>query len=96
MKITIDFLCQQSESSQYEMISIVNVRKVRTETSLERMRGIEPPSQPWQGRIRATKLHPQFLEGLVGFEPTIRELQSHALPLGYRPKVFELPQKDNS
>ena len=70
--------------------------KVRTETSLERMRGIEPPSQPWQGRIRATKLHPQFLEGLVGFEPTIRELQSHALPLGYRPKVFELPQKDNS
>ena len=25
------------------------------------------------------------LEGLVGFEPTIRELQSHALPLGYRP-----------
>ncbi len=27
------------------------------------------------------------LEGLVGFEPTIRELQSHALPLGYRPKI---------
>ena len=26
-----------------------------------------------------------FMEGLVGFEPTIRELQSHALPLGYRP-----------
>ena len=25
------------------------------------------------------------MEGLVGFEPTIRELQSHALPLGYRP-----------
>ncbi len=28
------------------------------------------------------------MEGLVGFEPTIRELQSHALPLGYRPKSF--------
>ena len=28
-----------------------------------------------------------ILEGLVGFEPTIRELQSHALPLGYRPKI---------
>lgn len=27
---------------------------------LERMRGIEPPSQPWQGHIRATKLHPHF------------------------------------
>ena len=25
------------------------------------------------------------MEGLVGFEPTLRELQSHALPLGYRP-----------
>ena len=25
------------------------------------------------------------LEGLVGFEPTLRELQSRALPLGYRP-----------
>ena len=25
------------------------------------------------------------MEDLVGFEPTIRELQSHALPLGYRP-----------
>ena len=25
------------------------------------------------------------MEGLVGFEPTIGELQSHALPLGYRP-----------
>lgn len=25
------------------------------------MRGIEPPSQPWQGRIRATKLHPHFI-----------------------------------
>ncbi len=24
-----------------------------------------------------------FLEVPVGFEPTIRELQSHALPLGY-------------
>ncbi len=28
-----------------------------------------------------------ILEGLVGFEPTIRELQSHALPLGYRPRL---------
>ena len=29
-----------------------------------------------------------YMEGLVGFEPTIRELQSHALPLGYRPNCF--------
>ena len=28
------------------------------------------------------------MEGLVGFEPTIRELQSRALPLGYRPKKY--------
>ena len=28
------------------------------------------------------------MEGLVGFEPTIRELQSHALPLGYRPICY--------
>ena len=28
-----------------------------------------------------------FMEGLVGFEPTLRELQSHALPLGYRPNI---------
>lgn len=64
------------------MISIVNVRKVRTETSLEQVSGIEPPSQPWQGRVLADVLHLHNLEGLVGFEPTIRELQSHALPLG--------------
>ena len=28
------------------------------------------------------------MEGLVGFEPTLRELQSRALPLGYRPIIF--------
>lgn len=39
------------------MISIVNVRKVRTETSLEQMRRIELPSQPWQGRVLATEPH---------------------------------------
>ena len=27
-----------------------------------------------------------LMEDPVGFEPTIRELQSHALPLGYGPK----------
>ena len=31
--------------------------KVRTETSLEQVRRIELPSQPWQGRILATEPH---------------------------------------
>ena len=36
--------------------------------------------------IKFEKVRTDFpMEGLVGFEPTIRELQSHALPLGYRP-----------
>ena len=48
---------------------------------MERMREIESPSQPWQGRILTTKLHPQ-MEGPTGFEPVIRVLQTHALPLG--------------
>ena len=33
------------------------------------------------------------MEGLVGFEPTIRELQSHALPLGYRPILIYMQNK---
>ena len=48
---------------------------------MERMREIESPSQPWQGRILTTKLHPH-MEGPTGFEPVIRVLQTHALPLG--------------
>ena len=61
---------------------------------MERMREIESPSQPWQGRILTTKLHPH-MEGPTGFEPVIRVLQTHALPLGYRatkmtPTRFEL------
>ena len=35
------------------------------------------------------KLHLQ-LEGPVGFEPTIKELQSTALPLGYDPKTIHI------
>ena len=53
---------------------------------MEQARRIELPSQPWQGRIRATKLR-SHLEGPVGFEPTIKELQSTALPLGYDPRA---------
>ena len=50
---------------------------------MERMREIESPSQPWQGHILTTKLHPQKkMEGPTGFEPVIRVLQTHALPLG--------------
>ncbi len=30
---------------------------------MERMREIESPSQPWQGRIRTTKLHPHIYFG---------------------------------
>lgn len=30
-----------------------------------------------------------FLEALIGIEPTIRELQSLALPLGYRAYIIE-------
>ena len=56
---------------------------------MEQVSGIEPPSQPWQGRVLADVLHLHNLEGLVGFEPTIRELQSHALPLGYGAKKME-------
>ncbi len=36
--------------------------------------------------INVRKVRTDFpMEGPVGFEPTIRELQSHALPLGYEP-----------
>ena len=35
------------------------------------------------------------MEGLVGFEPTIGELQSHALPLGYRPITRKIITKKN-
>ena len=51
---------------------------------MERPGGIEPLSQPWQGRILTIKpwSHHQ-LEGPNGFEPMIRVLQTHALPLGY-------------
>ena len=58
---------------------------------MERTRGIEPPSQPWQGRILTIKPHSQ-LEGLDGFEPTIKVLQTHALPLGYNPMYLKLYQ----
>ena len=62
---------------------------------MEQMRRIELPSQPWQGRIRATKLHLQ-LEGPVGFEPTIKELQSTALPLGYDPHTIQKIKEINN
>ena len=52
---------------------------------MERTRGIEPPSQPWQGRILTIEPRSHKLEGLDGFEPTIKVLQTHALPLGYSP-----------
>ena len=43
------------------------------------------------------KVRTDFLmEDLVGFEPTIRELQSHALPLGYRSKAQSNYIKKNS
>ena len=42
---------------------------------------IEEQIEPWQGRVLAVVLHLR-LEGPTGFEPAIRELQSHALPLG--------------
>ena len=52
---------------------------------MERTRGIEPPSQPWQGRILTIEPRSQKkMEGPTGFEPVIRVLQTHALPLGYR------------
>lgn len=31
--------------------------KVRTDSSMEQVSGIEPPSQPWQGRILTAVLH---------------------------------------
>ena len=50
---------------------------------LERTRGIEPPSQPWQGRVLTIEPRSQIkMEGPNGFEPMIRVLQTHALPLG--------------
>ena len=49
---------------------------------MERTRGIEPPSQPWQGRILTIEPRSHKLEGPTGFEPVIRVLQTHALPLG--------------
>ena len=33
------------------MISIVNIRKVRTETSLEQATGIEPAPYAWEAQI---------------------------------------------
>ncbi len=56
-----EFGTQKNQSKRIDYMLSSNI-KVRTETSLERMRGIEPPSQPWQGRIRATKLHPHFFK----------------------------------
>ena len=35
------------------------------------------------------------MEGLVGFEPTLRELQSRALPLGYRSVTNTIISKQN-
>ena len=52
---------------------------------MERTRGIEPPSQPWQGRVLTIEPRSHIMEGLDGFEPTIKVLQTHALPLGYSP-----------
>lgn len=68
---------------------------------MEQVTGIEPVSQPWQGCIIAFILHlhkniiskmnliskhiNKIMEGLTGFEPAIKDLQSYALPLGYSP-----------
>ena len=58
---------------------------------MERTRGIEPPSQPWQGRILTIKPH-SHLEGPTGFEPVIRVLQTHALATWLRFRAFRLYQ----
>ena len=50
----------------------------------------EPIRHKIQKNKKTRKYGEYSMEGLVGFEPTIRELQSHALPLGYRPKKKNL------
>ena len=41
----------------------------------KRVRGVEPPSQPWQGCVIAVILHPHFVPGL-GIEPSLLLFQS--------------------
>ena len=84
----INTFLKRQKNQSFLIDLIINIALVRRFLLLEQVSGIEPPSQPWQGRVLADVLHLHNLEGLVGFEPTIRELQSHALPLGYRPKYL--------
>ena len=47
---TITFKVKTKKSFK-RMIHICKFVFFRTDSSMERTRGIEPPSQPWQGRI---------------------------------------------
>ena len=49
-----EFGTQKNQSKRIDYMLSSNI-KVRTETSLEQVRRIELPSQPWQGRILATE-----------------------------------------
>ena len=51
-----EFGTQKNQSERIDYMLSSNI-KVRTETSLEQVRRIELPSQPWQGRILATEPH---------------------------------------
>lgn len=54
------FLCKQQKNQSFDWFLYINVRKVRTDSSMEQVMGIEPTSQPWQGRVLAVVLHLQI------------------------------------
>ena len=85
--VNLDDFFWQSFNWQYKNKNLRTIKSVSW-FQMERTRGIGPPQQPWQGCILPLNYVRIKVEGLVGFEPTIRELQSHALPLGYRPIYF--------
>lgn len=54
------FLCNNAQKNQsFQIDLIINVTLVRRFYLMEQMTGIEPASQPWQGRILAIVLHLQ-------------------------------------
>ena len=74
----------------YELVYIIKKLAILYKCASINLNGADEENRtpaPTLARLYSTiKLCPQNkLEGLVGFEPTIGELQSHALPLGYKP-----------
>ncbi len=59
-------LCNNAQKNQSFLIDlIINVTLVRRFYLMEQMKGVEPSSQPWQGRVLAVKPHLQIQSNYI-------------------------------